>query len=148
MAQIKSCSLRFRLRRIEPQSFHPILRAKIGTQAVDLVIDTGASKSCFDINTMKRIQKNLIEISNEGDVKAGIGSSDFEAASSVIKDFEVGALKLKRYPAVLLSLDHINAAYSDAGFKSVQGMLGCDFLKRFKAVIDFETRTMTLTWCE
>ena len=67
--------------------------------------------------------------------------SDAVTFTPVIK---IGELEIENYRTVLLDLSHVNASYEQVGLKPVDGVLGSDILKMYKAVIDYEKKIVKL----
>jgi hypothetical protein len=49
------------------------------------------------------------------------------------------------YQAVAMNLSHVNYAYAQIGQKPIEGVLGSDLLKKYKAVIDYPKRKLYLS---
>lgn len=134
--------------KLESGSYHITAKAKIGNTPVNLVIDTGASHSCFDLNFIRNLD-HKIESDPEGnnELNIGLGEVGFESKITYLKDFRIGKLEVPDYMVALMDLTHVNNAYRLLKKPEVQGLLGCDFLIRFMAVIDYMKGEMTL-WCK
>ena len=61
---------------LEREDYHLLAKGKISGYPVRMVIDTGASRSCADINFVQTTLPNLVMENNEG-ISAGIGGDDF-----------------------------------------------------------------------
>ena len=57
----------------------------------------------------------------------------------VLGDFEIKDEKM-----ILLDLSHVNESYAMMKLKPVDGVIGGDVLKKYKGVIDYGKRTLTL----
>ena len=110
---------------------------------VIMLIDTGCSNTVFDrssklfsdirMHDIKGTNKNFSLNASIDDVKVG-----------KIKDFAIGKFTTDLNRAVFISLDHINTLYKAMIGCSITGIIGSDFLKKYKAVIDFGAGKMTL----
>ena len=108
-----------------------------------MLIDTGCSNTVFDcsaeifsgirLHDIKDSVKNFSLNAAIDDVKVG-----------KIKDFAIGRFKVDINRGVFISLDHINSLYESMLDQRIIGILGSDFLKKYKAVIDFGARNLTL----
>lgn len=140
---MKHYTIKFKVIELESGNYHIVTRASVGNIPVNLVIDTGASHSCFDTHFIKSLFLDLDIQENDG-MNVGVGSSDFESHISTLPCFKIGRLVLPEYQIVLLDLQHVNGAYRMMGIPEVQGILGGDFFIRHSAVIDYQKREMTL----
>lgn len=115
-------------------STHYLVRAKIHDKDARLILDTGASTTCIDIN-----KANYFEITHEkSDVMAaGAGSVGMETQFSHKNNLQIGTWMDGNIALVLFDLSHINIALKGVGEESVDGILGADFLKKHRAVIDY-----------
>lgn len=108
------------------------------------LIDTGASRSVFDPNTITAFIDDIQFEKKEG-IAAGVGSSDLESASFLIDMLKVGDLEILGYEAVALDLENIHEMYGKLNLPRIDGILGGDLLKRYKAVINYKSKKLRLT---
>ena len=59
--------------------------------------------------------------------------------------FSVGSWHLKEMDFVLFDLSHVNEALQQTNEKEVHGILGADFLKRTRSVIDYGRNCLYIT---
>jgi hypothetical protein len=131
---------------LEPDSFHLFIKAKLNGKTVNLLLDTGASKSVFDINRIANFigkQKNKFESFEKQ--TTGLGTNTMESHFTVVKSFCIGEIEVKEYKAILLDMSHINQSYELLQQPFVDGVLGSDFLMRYHAVIDYKKRMLKLS---
>ena len=128
---------------LEPDNYHLICRGRINGHPLRLIIDTGASHSCFDTHFITSIQQDAEMTENDG-LSVSIGSDDFASHITILKQFKLGQFELTDYQVVLLDLIHVNQAYLTLKLPTIQGIIGSDFLRRYGAVIDYQTLTMTI----
>lgn len=123
---------RIPLKRIS--SSHYLVNAKLHNIEARLILDTGASTTCIDI-----IKATHFEIIHEKSdmMAAGAGSIGMEMQISHKNKLQIGSWEDSHIGLVLFDLSHINIALNEAGEKSVDGILGADFLKKHRAVIDY-----------
>jgi len=120
---------------------HIICKAHINGIACQLLVDTGASSSCIH----SKLQEQF-KLRSKGD--------PFDAAGAIKGKMEVimtgkSKIKLGRYEAgklsfVLLDLTHINQTLSSQGSLPIEGIIGADFLKKNKVIIDYRSRKLWL----
>ena len=129
---------------IEGEGFHIMVKGLIHDKEANFLIDTGASRSVFDPNTITDFIDNIRFEKKEG-MTAGVGSSDVESAPFVIDHFSVGGLEIHDYEAVALDLENIHEMYGKLGLPRIDGIIGGDLLKRYKAVINYRSKKLRLT---
>ncbi|MEG1555563.1 MAG: retropepsin-like aspartic protease [Bacteroidales bacterium] len=135
--------VKFKIVELEPENYHIVIKGKIDNQPVNLVVDTGASHSCFDLDFIKSLNQATTIENNEG-MNVGVGSSDFESKISTVFRFKLGRFEMTEYTVVLLDLQHINAAYKTMKLPLVQGILGSDFFVKYGVVIDYQNQCLTI----
>ena len=128
---------------LEPDNYHLICRGRVNGQPLRLIIDTGASHSCFDTQFITSIQQDAEMTENDG-LSVSIGSDDFASHITTLKQFKLGQFELNDYQVVLLDLIHVYQAFLTLQLPTIQGFIGSDFLRRYGAIIDYQTLTMTI----
>ena len=121
-----------------------MVKGLIHGKEANFLIDTGASRSVFDPKTISDFIDNIQFEKKEG-MTAGVGSSDLESATFVIDSFSVGELEIDEYEAVALDLENIHEMYGKLGLPRIDGIIGGDLLKRYKAVINYRGKKLRLT---
>ncbi len=115
-------------------SGHYQLSAKINNVKGNFILDTGASTSCIGFDS---IQYFFLK-NEESDVKAaGAGAVNMKTELARKNHISIGAWHLKNMDFVLFDLSHINNALLEVHENSVHGIIGADFLKSTRAVIDY-----------
>ena len=121
-----------------------MVKGIIHGREANFLIDTGASRSVFDPKTISTFIENLQFEKKEG-MTAGVGSSDLESATFVIDRLGIGALEITNYEGVALDLENIHEMYGKLGLPHIDGIIGGDVLRRYKAVINYRSRKLRLT---
>ena len=129
---------------IEGEGFHIMVKGTIHGKEANFLIDTGASRSVFDPNTIASFIDDIQFQKKEG-MAAGLGSSDLESATFVIETFTLGELEIHDYEAVALDMENVHEMYDTLGLPHIDGIIGGDLLKRHKAVINYRYKKMRLT---
>lgn len=115
-------------------SNHYLVRAKIHDKKARLILDTGASTTCVDIN----MALHFDIIHEKSDIMAaGAGAIGMKTQISHKNQLQIGSWKATNVGMVLFDLSHINMALLEVNEKAVDGILGADFLKKHRAVIDY-----------
>ena len=129
---------------IEGEGFHVMVKGMIHGKEANFLIDTGASRSVFDPKTIATFINNVTFEKKEG-MTAGVGSSDLESSTFNIDVFSIGELEIHDYEAVALDLENIHEMYDKLGLPRIDGIIGGDLLKRYKAVVNYKAKKLRLT---
>ncbi|MDC8002077.1 aspartyl protease family protein [Aequorivita todarodis] len=113
---------------------HYLFSAKINGVAGDFILDTGASTSCVGFTD----STHFLLISEESIIKAaGAGAINMETMLSRGNKFSIKNWSIGNMDFVLFDLSHVNEALSQVNEGPVHGIIGADFLKKHRAVIDY-----------
>ena len=82
---VQQYSIKFKLVVLEPDNYHLVAKARINGCPLKVIIDTGASHSCFDLEFVRRVLPELSMADNDG-LNVGVGTSDFESKLSTIQN--------------------------------------------------------------
>ncbi len=75
---------------------------------------------------------------------AGIGSGTIESLQGTVRNFTLGEFMIAEMNIVLIDMSSINQLYRTVSDKSIWGLIGSDFLLKYKARIDYGKRILTL----
>ncbi len=113
---------------------HYLFSAKINGVLGDFILDTGASTSCIGFKNSTHFSL----ISEESIIKAaGAGAINMETMLSRKNKLSIGQWKITNMDFVLFDLSHVNEALVQAKEDAIHGIIGADFLKEYRAVIDY-----------
>ena len=131
------------IRNIEDDGFHLTIVARINGKSVQMLIDTGASRTVFD---KKRSLRFVGESNHEPHDKlsTGLGTNTMKTHITNLKKIRIGDLLIENFEAVLLDLEHVNDSYEKLGLTPIDGVLGSDLLVKHKAVINFGKKELKL----
>jgi len=128
---------------LQGDGFHLSLKAKINHQTILMILDTGASRTVFDINRIdKYIDNPSFQINDQ--LSTGLGTNSMESNILQIDSFILGELQLKKYETVAIDMGHINQTYQFLEMPLIDGVLGGDILMDFKAKIDYKSMILSL----
>ncbi len=100
------------------------------------ILDTGASLTCLD----SRLAKKLDLEPRAGVIGKGFGiASEGRVDMVTINSFEVGSSGARQLMACALDLETIRASGLE-----VDGLVGLNFLREYRVIIDFERRALKL----
>ena len=133
--------IKLELLAIEEDGYHIFIEAIINGKIARLLIDTGASRTVFDAQRIKKFikeeEQNLEKIDK---LSTGLGTNTMESHSVTLAKFALGETLLIDYQAVVLNMEHVNKSYKMLGYPVIDGVLGGDLLHELKAVIDYRKR--------
>ncbi len=129
---------------IEETGCHLLLNAKLNDFEIRLVLDTGASRTVLDSNFYQTIFPSE-ELEEENEKSIGVGSNQLDSYLVIIKSFDLGELKIENQEIALMDLSNVSLTYQKLNIGEVHGVLGCDFLEQFNAVIDYANLKLNLT---
>ncbi len=128
-----------RLISLNDDGFHLLVEIVVYGQKSWAVLDTGASRSVFNKSFIQ--QYSLDYATAETGATTLFSTTD--TVQTVFPKFKIGKLKIRNYPAVGLDLDSVNEAYQQMGHPAVVGIVGCDILQTYKAIINCGKLCMT-----
>ncbi len=121
---------------IEEDGFHLIVDVEIDGMNAQLLIDTGASRSVFDKERIRKyIGEQILEPHDK--LSTGLGTNSMLTHTADLSNFRLGKLFLPTFKAVLLDLTHVNESYEKMGISPIDGVLGSDLLYDYQAIIDY-----------
>lgn len=122
--------------------YHLFVKAYLGEQEIELVVDTGASKSVFDPTLLQ----DHIELDEKNDAIQSMSvNSELEIGFGHIRSFRIGEIEKKNLSVGFTSLAAVNQMYETVIGKKIWGLLGSDFMMAHNAIIDYEKSQMSLT---
>ena len=133
----------FKLLRLGEEGVHILVKVSLGRRRADMIIDTGASQTVFDLTFIRNIypEKVLKPLSRPS---AGVGGGDIQGSMVVIPRMKVGGMVIASYCAAAIDFSHVNAYYQSMGLGQIHGVLGGDLLLKTKARIDYRTHEIII----
>jgi hypothetical protein len=128
---------------LDDQSFHLLIEASINDIPLNLIIDTGASRTVFDKKILEG-SLNGREMEMQNIQSAGIMADQIDSKMAIADVFRIGDLELKGFSVIMIDLDAINKLYLKVAGKNIHGLLGSDFLLNMNAIIDYEKLVLIL----
>ncbi|MBK6833884.1 MAG: clan AA aspartic protease [Bacteroidetes bacterium] len=140
---MKKIVLKIKLLNIENDGYHLSIKAKINGKVANLLIDTGASRTVFDLNRMDKFI-NKKDLKKNDQLSTGLGTSSMVSHVSEIKKLDLGGLIIANYDGIFIDLSHVNHSYENIKLKPIDGVIGSDILLQFKAVVNYEKMELVL----
>jgi hypothetical protein len=131
----------FEIVELELATYHPLVKAEFaGLEGHWWVIDSGASKSVFDVS----LTDYYIAGDDDSVMATGLGKEVVETNSGTIAELVIGGFNFGPLMVALVDFNHINNEYAKFSDKKIVGLIGCDFLFSRKAILDFDRRRLKL----
>ncbi len=137
--------IHFNILNIEDDGYHIQIEAEVNHLPCTLLVDTGASKTVFDLMFFTEHFEDFIPL-QEDRISVGLGTNSMISHSTVIKTLNIGALNTTNFKTTLLDLSHVNVSYEKLFLPRIAGVLGGDLLMKHQAVIDYCKQIITLTF--
>jgi predicted aspartyl protease len=130
---------------IQGDGNHLLIKAFINAQQVNLLIDTGASRTVFDKTKLSSIITSEFEKMDR--LSTGLGTNSMNSEKITISELRFGDdVRFENYEAVVLDISHVNESYVKLGYEGITGVMGGDLLLKLNAVIDYGTRKLFLEY--
>lgn len=126
--------------RLSSKSGHLVTKARINGYEGRFIIDTGASASCVNQEMYKEFKLETEFM----DRTIGTASGSLRPRISHRNTLELGDWSDEDFTLLSMDMNYINKALKTEGMRSIQGLLGADFLITAKAVIDYKGKKMYL----
>ncbi|NPD46186.1 MULTISPECIES: aspartyl protease family protein [unclassified Lentimicrobium] len=123
--------------------FHLAMTVEVNGVKLRMILDTGASRTVFDVNRIDSFVQNPEMELNE-QLSTGLGTNDMQSNILQIDSFVIGELRIQEYSTVAIDMVHINQTYEILEMPLIDGVLGSDILHEFQAKIDYKTKELTL----
>jgi predicted aspartyl protease len=128
---------------IEDDGSHLLLKTRINGKVARLLIDTGASRTVFDLGRIQQFVNDKTFLQHDK-LSTGLGTDSMPTSAVILKSLRIGALSITNFNAVLLNLEHVNNTYGKLGYSAIDGVLGNDILVKYKAIINYRKKSLTL----
>jgi hypothetical protein len=130
---------------LHDDGFHLLVEVIVFGQPFNVVLDTGASRTVLDKATIERYISEEDLLSTEL-VSAGLGTTSMQSYILHLKSVRIGRLDIADFKAAVLDLSTICYTYQNMNLPPVIGVLGGDILKKYNAVIDYNSQKLKLTF--
>lgn len=130
---------------IEDDGHHLMINVIVNGVSARMLLDTGASRSVFDSERLKRFFPDVDpELEENLQKSTGLGGRDLESQALYLERMEIGELVIRDYPAVVIDMGHVNASYGELGLAPIDGVLGSDLMMKYGARIDYKAGVLRL----
>ena len=131
---MRTISVPLTLINLQDDGFHLLVEIVVFGQKLLAVVDTGASRSVFDMNFIKQ----HIQISEVEESQATTLFSTTSTIQAIIPELKIGRLRITDYSAVALELEGVNETYESLGHPTIVAILGSDILLKYQSIINFK----------
>ncbi len=133
-----------KLLNLDDNGFHLLIEVVVFGKTFLAVLDTGASKTVFDKNTVEthRNSDNLLQATEL--LSTGLGTNTMKSYFIRLPEIRIGELILKNKQIAVLDLSSINFAYREMRFEPVIGVIGSDILRAYGGIINYRTLSLKL----
>ena len=129
----------FQLISIEGDGYHIMIDGQINGQKAIFLIDTGASRTVFDLEGIRKFVPEPDFLENER-LSTGLGTNETPSMVVEIENMGFGDLQIQYYMAIAIDLKHVHLSYQSLGLPAIDGVLGGDLLASYRCVINYKTR--------
>ena len=132
---------KYRLPLVLLPSQHLAIKARINAKKALLLLDTGASNTCVDVNRQGHFGLD----SSHYDLKGtGAGAANLTLWQAQAECFQIGRFKRMDFSLLLMDLSVVNQAMKQYELPAIDGIIGADVLVMHKAKIDYESLLLEL----
>ncbi len=124
------------------EGYHLLIEVQLDEQKINLVVDTGASKTIIDLAALNDDYKNLLVDTEE--VSTSIGDSELKSSKVILKMLHLSEIQLSDIEIHTLDLSSVTTAYEALDLPKVHGILGSDILFKYQAIINFRNLSLSL----
>lgn len=131
---MRTISVPLTLINLQDDGFHLLVEIVVFGQKLLAIVDTGASRSVFDMNFIKQ----HIQIAEVEESQATTLFSTTSTIQAIIPELKIGRLRITDYSAVALELEGVNETYESLGHPTIVAILGSDILLKYQSIINFK----------
>lgn len=130
---------------LQGDGFHLLVEVVVFGQSFKAVLDTGASKSAFDMEIISGLapEDQIIHVPDHHAI--GLGTTTMERYYVVCPELKMGDLIIENYEVPVFDLSAIKFAYDKLDLPSVIGVIGGDILMDYQGIINYKNLSLTLS---
>lgn len=129
---------------LQGDGHHILIEVEIIGKTFKMVLDTGASKTVLDSQTLINAGISEDNFLLTDILSTGLGTNEMKSYMFHLETFKIGTWSCKKMDVAILDLSSINFAYSQMNYEPVVGVLGGDILLQYGAVINYKNMTLKL----
>jgi hypothetical protein len=129
---------------VNNEGYHLMVTGVVNGYDMHLLIDTGATLTVFDINRTRTVFPMMnFQVYNK--FFMGIGASDIQTFCTSIDQISFNTFSIYNKNVILIDMTDLNTAYAVYDLPRIDGIVGGDILKEYKAVLDYGQGILTLS---
>lgn len=129
---------------LQGDGYHLLVDVILFDQNFKMVLDTGASKTVLDKETLLNSGIPQEKILETDILSTGLGTNDMESFITDLPLFSMANWSTQHLSVAVLDLSSINYAYEQMGLPAIVGVLGGDILYGYGAQINYKKQTLIL----
>ncbi len=115
---------------------------RLGDQPINLILDTGASRTIIGDHLTQDLPP--LESDLEETFAAGINAQKMEVKQVILPELILGDCIFRDFQVFSTDLNEISNLYRQMVGQPIDGLVGSDFLVKYKASINFRMRKIIL----
>ena len=120
---------------------HLIIECKLNGINARFILDSGASNSCIDLLSVDKYGINSKKHIEKASSATSIINETFYSENNIL---EIKELKKINFNIFLFDMTFINNSLKDNGVEKVDGIIGGDIMREYKANINYNKRMLIL----
>jgi predicted aspartyl protease len=120
---------------------HLLIKASINNLKGNFILDTGASNSCIDSESVAYFN---LDAKKSKTTASGAGATGMKTKIADNNLLKLGSWKQTDFTVVIFDLSHVNEALESYKVKKVHGIIGADILLKGRAIIDYYNHNLYL----
>lgn len=133
----------FQLISLNEGGYHLLLELEINNIKTFAVIDTGASRTVFDLNQVEEMKIKIIDddvISSS----IGVGGEIDKMQIGEFKKLKIQKFQIKKIDIILIDLLKVTESYQSIGLPKISMIMGNDILVNHQAEINYKEQFIRL----
>lgn len=129
---------------LQEEGYHLLIEVSLFDQNFNMVVDTGASKTVLDRDTLLSSGIDESALQDTDILSTGLGTNSMSSQFLSLPQLSIGDWNVKNMQVAVLDLSAINYAYEQMKFPQVIGVLGGDILHPYGAIINYKKKSLQL----
>lgn len=129
---------------IDKGNFHVFVNLKINKISCRMLLDTGASKTVMDTERVHAFLSAKDQVQSHHTKSVGLGASELDTYVATLRNWEMNKFLLRKFEVAILPIAHVNTTYQSINLAPIDGVLGSDFLVKYRAIINYKKQLMKL----
>ena len=123
------------------KSGHLVTNSLVNGVSAKLIIDTGASNSCIDSNS---VEKFSVQIENYEDQASSATEKIKNMYISNGNSIDIVGFSIENSKLFVFDMDHINETLKENESIKIHGIIGNDIMNKYEAIISFSEKKIYL----